>query len=268
MDIKDIKLEDVKDLNMDKGLLLVNYRKYKDFILPLTVIFVSVAILVFVLIPQANQYLSQRGQLDTENQKLTLLKNNYNFLSNLDQPTLDSQLGTLSKVLPPDKDFVGIVTAITTVSSKTGVSIGDFSFVVGNLSNNSNGSNSSPNIEVQLTLKGDPKSISTFLLELYKTAPVVEIKKVQVGAQGSTISVLFYYKPYPPQNVGDASPVIPLTASDNKLLGDFSSWNNITQQAQSLFPNLNLNQSTPGSINSSGSASSTSPQPGGTTSPF
>jgi hypothetical protein len=257
VNLKDINMDKAKNLSLDKSLILIVFKKYKDYLLPIVVIIISLVILFFVLIPQFGQYSASKQELNIQTQKRDLLLNNYNFLNNLDQAKLDSDLKLLTRAFPVTKDFVGIITALSAVSAKTGVSVGDFGFAVGNLSKDANITDQVPQIKVDLTLRGDSQQIKIFLFELYKTAPILEIKSVRISGASATVTIVFYYKPYPPTNISDSSPIVPLSAENTKLLEDILTWNNVASQEANLIPMINLPLDT--NATSSSSQINTSP---------
>ncbi len=215
--------------------LLTLYRHYKDYLLPVGIILASIVILLLIIIPQFQQYFISSRELNDEAQKLQVLKNNYNFLLNLDDSQSNADLKTLSVVLPSDKDFAGIVNAISYASAKTGVSVGDFEFSVGNLSGATQGGvSASPSIKIDINLSGDFKSMMQFITELYKTAPASEVTDITINSGAGDITVFFYYKPLVAQNVDDTLPIAALSDKDLALIKTVSSWNNA--QAQVALP--------------------------------
>jgi hypothetical protein len=246
---KNMNLQDAASLKIDKSWFLVVYNKYKSFLLPLVVLVVSVIILFLIVIPEINQYFSSRNQLSQETQKLDYLKNNYNFLANIDETQSNSDLQLLEKTLPAKKDLLGIMTAISATSSKVGISIDDFKFTLGNLSKASS-SNSTifPNIAMELTTEGNAILLNEFMNELYKTAPLVEVYGIKYGANTATLLLRFYYKPFSPQNINDESPISQLSPKEKALLKDIYSWNNLTVENGLFVSDANLIASASASI--------------------
>ncbi|HYM64972.1 MAG TPA: hypothetical protein VES68_00585 [Candidatus Sulfotelmatobacter sp.] len=221
------------------------FREYRDFIFPSIVILGSFLVLFLVVIPQLNQYFDSSKKLSDETQKLNLLKNNYNFLSNLDENKTNADLKILSKVLPPNKDFTGILNAISLVSSKTNVSIGNFSFSLGDLSKvYQEGNLTAPSIKIEVNLGGNAQSIVKFMNELNKTAPLSQTSIIKGSGELYLLTISFYYKPFPPQNISDDEAVAPLSSQNNSFLKDIYSWNNTSDQdAFSFLPAVNTSTS-------------------------
>jgi Tfp pilus assembly protein PilO len=234
-----MELEKDKKFNVEFENLIILYKHYKDYLLPLGVILACVLMVIFVIVPQFEQYFSLQDQLKIETQKLTVLKSNYLFLSNLDNASATSDLNTLSLALPQNKDFAGIMNSISFVSAKTGVSVGDFEFSVGNLSNAAAGVISYPSISIDVNLVGSTQAIMQFITELYKTAPASEVTNIKIGGHAGSITVLFYYKTFSLQNVDQTVPIVALSAKDTQLIKDVSTWNNVASgQIVSFTPSV------------------------------
>jgi Tfp pilus assembly protein PilO len=251
-----MEADDKKKFNLEFNNLLILYRHYKDYLLPFGIIVACALVVLWVVIPQFQQYLSLQQQLKTEMQKLNVLKNNYNFLSSLDDSKSNADFNALTLVLPSGKDFAGIINAVSYASEKTGVAVGDFSFSVGSLSGgNTEGVSAYPSIKIDINLIGNTQAVANFIQELYKTAPVSEVTSIKTGGNSGTITILFYYKPFPQQNVDDSAPVTVLSAQDAVLIKTVSGWNNSLNQPQlPLIPSLSAQGSTSSASPSNGSS--------------
>ena len=228
-----METENGKKFNVELNNLLILYRHYKDYFLPFGIILASILVVFIVVIPQFQQYLVLQEQLKVETQKLDVLKANYNFLSNLDSSKSNTDFGNLTYALPSSKDFAGIMNSISYASAKTGVLVGDFQFAVGSLSgNNTEGVSAYPSIKIDINLVGSTQLLIQFVKELYKTAPASEVTTIKTGGSSGAISVLFYYKPFPPQRIDDSALVRMLSAKDTALIKTVSSWNNASNQPQ------------------------------------
>jgi hypothetical protein len=225
-----------KKINIDFENLLVLYKHYKDFLLPIGVILVSILVIIYVVFPQIQQYFSSQDLVKAEQQKLDALNSNYNLLTSLDDAKIASNLDTLSAALPPEKDFAGIIDAISYVSAKTGVSVGNFEFSLGDLSASNFAGTAYPSTKIDISLKGDPKSIVEFAHELTKTMPIAEVTALNISGDSGTLTVLFYYKPYPVQSVSDQTPIAPLSAKQLSLIKELSSWNSVGQTSLPVLP--------------------------------
>jgi Tfp pilus assembly protein PilO len=218
-------------INLELANFLILYKHYKDYLLSLGVIIACVLIVLLVVFPQFQQYLSSQEELKVQVEKLQLLKNNYNFLTNLNDAKAASDFNTLSFALPAGKDFAGIMNAISYVSAKTGVSVGDFDFSLGDLSNVTEGVSAFPSVKIDVNLISSPQQIMKFVAELYKTAPVSEVTSTKINGNVGSITILFYYKPFPPQKIDDTVPIVALSGQDLSLVEKISLWNNANSQS-------------------------------------
>jgi hypothetical protein len=245
--LQNIDLKKASDLKIDKGLVYVVYNKYKSFMLPLAVLALSIIILFVVVFPQISQYFSSRDQLTQETNKLDVLTNNYNFLANMDETKVDNDFNLIRQTLPPGKDFLGIMTAVSVASSKAGISINNFSFTLGDLSKSQvAGGTSFPSVQMELKTEGNALLLNDFINQLYKTIPLVEVYAIKHKDNKAVINMQFYYKPFPPQSVSDENPIVQLSAKDKQLLADLYTWNNVS----GVNVNTNLTASVSASINS------------------
>jgi hypothetical protein len=225
-------MENNKKINLEFSNFLILYKHYKDYLLP-SGIMLACILVVFIIVIQ--QYFSSQDDLKVQVAKLQLLKDNYNFLANLSDAKANSDFTALSYALPNGKDFAGIMNAISYVSAKTGISVGDFNFSLGDLSNKSvDGVSAYPSVKIDVNLVGNSQAVMKFIDELYKTAPVAEVTSIKTSGDAGIISILFYYKPFPPQTIDVTAPITVLSNQDLSLVKNISSWNNTV--AQSLTP--------------------------------
>jgi Tfp pilus assembly protein PilO len=241
-------------INLEFSNLLILYKHYKDYLLPFGIILVCVLIIFVIIVPQFQQYFNSQEDLKAQNAKLQVLKYNYNFLLNLSDTQANSDFTSLSHALPAGKDFSGIMNAVSFVSAKTGVSVGDFNFSLGDLSGKStNGVSAYPSIKIDVNVVGNPQQIMKFVGELYKTAPIAEVTTIKSGGSSGVVSILFYYKPFPPQTIDETAPIVSLPSSELSLVKNVSLWNNTVDQSQgSIIPSSAFSDSSAATPSASG----------------
>lgn len=232
----DININASKKFNVDFNTIIILYRHYKDYLLPIFVILGSFLVFLLIVIPQVQQYFVSKQELELETQKLQVLKNNYNFLASLDQSEEETQLNTLSTALPPGKDFAGVINAISASSANTGVLVGDFDFQVGDLSLVSQGVSAYPSLQITVNLTGNALSLATFMSQLYKTVPLSEVTSIKVNQTASVLTILFYYKPFSGVNINNETPIIPLSQKEQSLVSDILQWDSNTSISSLISP--------------------------------
>ncbi len=222
-----------KKVNIDAVAFKFLYAKYQQYLLPAGVIAVSAILFIFVIIPQFQNLLSAQQQAKVEANKLAILRNNLNLLSNLDETQMNTQLQVVSATLPPGKDFAGILTAVSIAANRAGVSLGDYEFQVGDITKpQQDGIVSYPYLQLVLTINGGVSGVTGFITELYRTAPVSEVTSVKVSSTNSQITAFFYYRPFPPLGFNDNVPVTTVTPDGLTTIANLSSWSNSGGNAQ------------------------------------
>lgn len=211
--------------NLDIATIKFLYEKYKDYIVSVSIIFVCFILFLNVIIPQFQRFLDLREESEAEFKKLNILRENFNILSNLDESSVDINLGKASSALPNVKDFAGILNGVSIAAEKSNVFLGDFDFQVGDISKVSSGINNFPSLQLNLTLNSGVTDTMRFIKELYRTVPLSEVTEVQINGSRSQLSTVFYYKPFPPANISDTVPIIPFSAKGSQIIKDISSWN-------------------------------------------
>jgi hypothetical protein len=231
-----VNINTSRKINIDFENLLVLYKHYKEFLLPIGVILASILVIIYIVFPQIQQYFNSQDLIKAEQQKLDALNNNYNLLTSLNDATIALDLQTLSFTLPAQKDFAGIIDAISYVSAKTGVEVGNFEFSLGDLSASNFGGTAYPSTKIEISLKGDAKNIVDFAQEIVKTMPIAEVTAINISGGTGSLTILFYYKPFPAQAVSTQTQIVPLSASQLSLIKEVSSWNSVGQTGLSSLP--------------------------------
>lgn len=238
-------------INYDITTVKFLYDKYKDYLLPLAIVFVCFILFAKIIIPQINNLSQARVQAKMEKEKLLVLRNNLRLISDLNEGNLDSQLSITSDALPNGKDFAGVLNAVSFAASKTGVFLGDYEFQVGDLSKSVASSGGIfPSLQLVLTVQGGVNATVKFVEELYKSVPLSQITSVKISGGRSIITAVFYYKPFPPVAL-DSQPMREVSRDDLTTIKNISLWNNPK--------NLNQVISIPQSSTGSADLNTTSP---------
>ncbi len=222
LNVKNIKF------SFDKNTLLYLYIRHKSVFISLAIIVVCFFLFLFFILPQLQSFLTlsdQTRQLSLRNQKI---QQNITFLQNLNQQDLSSKLTLAKGALPSEKDYAGIILAISSAASIASVSVDDFGFAVGDLSTPSGNISSSPSIPITLNIGGGFDGARRFLSALSKTTPLSEVTLVQQSGNASTITVFFYYKPFvKPAFVEDVL-LTPFSQADTALFTSLASFSSPT----------------------------------------
>lgn len=207
-------------VSLDQIVFKALYYRYKDFIVPVTTIGICIFLFVVVIMPQIQAWMAMRDTISGDAQKLVTLKENLRIITNLDDGKLDTYLETASSALPTDKDFGGILQALSTAAANAGTSLGDYNFQIGDLVG-SDTKSSSGQLPLQLTigLKGDLAVGKKFIEELKNQLPLSDVTSISVSSNSTmNISIVFYYAPLPKITFDDSMPLVTLSPKDEGML--------------------------------------------------
>lgn len=217
--------KDLKDIrfNVNLSTVLIIYRQYKNYFLPVGIIIASLILFFIILIPQVQGVLSAKEEERAEMQKLEILRQSYNNLSAMNEATLGQNLEALERALPSTKDFAGIINSISSNSVKAGVSVGNFEFSVGDLNSIQEGV-AFPAIQISLNVSGSPKSTVEFIKNLYESVPIADVTSMKASGESTSLKLQFYYKAKPQINLQSNAQVNGFSEDENALLSKIKKW--------------------------------------------
>lgn len=193
------------------------YYRYKAYVVPFITVLICMALFIWVIIPQVQGYFDQQSQIQTEQAQIATLKSNIALLSSSNSTTLNQQTRVVSDALPQQKDFVGILNAVSNASIISGIILGDYSFPVGNL-DEVNTVNQTTGIQVVLNITGSLPNTRKFIAALKSQLPLADVTEVRIGESAATITALFYYLPSPKLTLNVGDPLPSLSKKDLNLL--------------------------------------------------
>lgn len=241
--------------------------KYYSISLFALTIFVCVILLFGIIIPQIEKYFSIRKEVIAMREKVSLINQNISFMNTLDKTRLAKQLETVSLALPVEKNFSGILNAISESSVRAGVTLSDFNFSIGEISsksatnvsnmtsgtlpNSSSSSNlpqaaaaASPNsvldtttVDFTVIVSGSIDRVNLFIKEISEKLPISEISSIDNKDNSTTLSLKFHYKPYPDIKYTEDVLIKPLTQDKVLLIDRLSSWRTSAGNEEFTVPN-------------------------------
>lgn len=218
------------------------YRKYREFGIPLMVILVCTALLIMVLVPQFQNLLELSRKAKESEKNLEVLRKNFDVLSSLNDSLLTSQLRIVSLALPVNKDFIGIINAISYASSVAGVGVSDFQLSVGELSKNGASLSDSLGTSVTLSVDADFEGVNRFMNTLTNTLPLSEVTSISTGDFSSSLTVNFHNIPFPSTISQGISPIVSLSSDDLNLINQLANFSYVASYEFSV-----LEEGTPSS---------------------
>lgn len=198
------------------------YEQNKIFLAPAATIVVAILLFLFFLLPQFFSFSQKKDVSDVENQKLTQLKNLQTLASSADLTELSSNFSLSSLVLPPTKDFEGVLNTLSTVANDTNVTIESYQLEqagdTGSLA-------SFPSIEFQVTLIAAPEQTMQFVDELSKKAPISEVQMISGTDTSSSLTIDFFYKPFSPISENSDPNARKMNSRESDTENTISNWN-------------------------------------------
>jgi hypothetical protein len=210
------------------------YYKFRDselysFTTLVVVILICVVLLIYLILPELNNWFSIRQEVVATRQRIAVLQQNINFMNNLDRNVLNQQLLTSTEALPPQKDFATILSSISNASANSGVSLNDYSFQVGNIASSSGKSEATNQLiptQVIVVVNGNINQISKFINALENSLPLAEITMISGSVPNIAVTIDFYQKPFPTNNFSPDTPLVSISNDKVTLLQKLSQWQN------------------------------------------
>lgn len=229
-------------------LKLIFYR-YKDTVyypvVNVGILFVIGAFLLFqVVIPQFSQWFSVQREVDTIKQDIKIMQDNITFLSSLDESALDADLKTVTNAYPFQKDYAGIIDALTNTSSKTGVALPDFRISVGE----SQSGDLPAAYQMAFTLDASLEVTKLFISELNQVLPIAAVTSIDNTGGSTTVSLEFYYHGFPTIAINQKEKLKTLSASERELLARLKTWQGAVQEEAEVIADIEDTSSASGAF--------------------
>ncbi|HVF69835.1 MAG TPA: hypothetical protein VNA13_04715 [Xanthomonadales bacterium] len=210
------------------------YFRYRDssyYSMSVIILTISVCLvlIISVIIPLANNYFSVRNEVIAQREKIRIINENINFMRNINRDQLSAQLGLATRALPSEKDFGGILNALADSSIKSGVTVNDFKFVVGEIASKSAevknaAMSSSSSIDMVIILNGSTEGVSNFLKEINEKLPLAQVHEIVSTPEATTVNLKFYFKPYTEIAFKDDVLIRPLSPTKKDVLEKMAAW--------------------------------------------
>ena len=213
-----------ENTNIDINTIKILYRKYKEHLTYILVIFIAVVLFLFTVLPRLKDLAKLNNDRKIELNKFSILKNNLDLLSNIDDSLLSSQLLLVSSALPSEKDFEGVLNSISLATAKSGASLSDYEFQVGGLSQSSIETTGFPFLTLTVTIRGTPLQVAKFIGYLSKSAPLSQVTSIMQNSSSATVAINFYYKALAPSQFNDSQAITPISEKGKQIIKTLSSW--------------------------------------------
>lgn len=222
-------------VHVDEAVFRILYYKYKDYIIPVSIFAISLIIFMQVLLPQFENFLAQKDQIAASEQTIAVMTQNYNSIISQKDTDLDKFLGIANTALPQDKDFAGILTAISNAAGLSGVTLNDYAFQIGDLTGTKTLPQNQDSLKVNLVINGSLEQAKAFITALQHQMPISEVTDIEVSsASTATINTDFFYSPLGRNSFDDTTPIKMVSSSEKKILEDLGANINTAPVAPSV----------------------------------
>lgn len=207
------------------------YFRYKDspvFALSLVgiALMVSLILVLKILLPQLNDWFSIQQEVNATRQQIQTLNNNIDFIGSYNDTTLDQSLQTVSTALPSEKNFIGILNAISDSAVKSNVLVNDYTFNLGVISGSQLGVVSQAVSPTQITIvvEGGLSDVTFFIKQIEEKTPLAKVESLSFSHESATLILTYYYKPFPNISYDDTAALHPFPQSTTDLIKQLDSW--------------------------------------------
>jgi len=172
------------------------YFKYKIYFVSVGALLVAVLLLLYVVIPQIQQWYADQDKTAKIEGKIDVLNKSINTIKSMDDKILQANFQTVTQALPDGKDFAGVLNAISSAAQQSGTSVGDYAFQVGDLSSLKVPKDTF--MQINVGLSGNIDHVRQFVTSLRNQFPISRVTEIHLsGDKTSSLIIIFYYKPFP-----------------------------------------------------------------------
>lgn len=189
----------------------------------------SILTFLYLIVPQINNYFSIQKEVRSARERIAVINNNIQFLTQLNENQLEEDFLIASSALPPERDVASLISAINAAAINSGIILDDFSFSVGQISSRSTEASDGDRQSalVTFTARGDVSQTREFLTQLHEKTPLLALKEIdaQFSSTGSTqIIITYFYDKFPLITEDDTTPISALSEKNKALLEKLRGW--------------------------------------------
>lgn len=214
---------------MEKELRII-YRKYKQQLLPIALLFASFFIIFRIALPQWSEMGEVRRQIDKRQETVADLQNSLALLQTIPVTTIDRNFEVATTALPPEKDVALMFTMLNSAANKANVELQGFNLRVGDIFDTENEIKSErsidglPYLNVTIQAEGDNADLKAFADNLYEGLPLIELTRVSIDKGLGSYDVNFFFKPFDTIPVAFLNKIENLTTEEAALLKQLEEW--------------------------------------------
>lgn len=207
-------------------------KKYKQDVMPATLLVAAVFLVWIIILPQFNDVMSLRDDIETQIETNEGLRDSQIVLNSLDESQLNEDYELVLKALPTSKSIGSIYESLSTTALESNVTIGSLNLQVGSVYNQEQEDLSRqrtvggvPFLNLVVRVNANSATDTTHFAELlFETIPLVEIEEISATDSEGRYDVDFFYKPINTSLFQAQTVIQPLSPAMQELLSTIRSW--------------------------------------------
>lgn len=214
---------------MEKELRQI-YKKYKEQLLPVALIFAAFFVFFRIALPQMSEISVVKQQIEKKTKDIEALRSTLSLIQSTPVGVIDNNFAITTTALPPQKDVALMFTMLNSAANKADVKLQGFSLKVGDIFDTKKKVSAEKSIEglpylsVSIQAEGSNENLKRFAENLYQSLPLVEITKVSIDKGLGSYDVDFFFKPYDVLPNALLNEVKSLTPQQTLLLKQLEDW--------------------------------------------
>jgi len=220
------------------------FRIYRELIISVFIIFVSLMATIFGIIPTIGKVIAIRSDSVVLTKTIQILRTKISILESQDQNTYRDQLAQLVAAVPGDKSLPTLFATLDGLGAQSGVTLKDFSLVRSVSIATESAVNLSPEeqkigsnlLSFSITVSGNYDQIYAFLSQVNNVRRFFRVNNFDISfADTSAISVHMgmdaFYSPFSTSIGAVDSPLVPLSQKEEDLITQVSEMPYLSQAA-------------------------------------
>lgn len=204
--------------------ILKIYTKFRTVIFPVLVALASITLIIFVTLPQIQNYFKSQGSLSIQRSKLARLEVKAEQLGSINEGDLNRKVQVALSSLPADKDLTRVIGTLQQQGLATGVALS--SIVVASTEDTQSQGASGFLVKVEITTTRD--GLNRFLEKVEDAPLIMRVSSLDISSQlggqivNAGVVINVFYSPTPTNlgNIDDSPPT--LTPEEEDLIANLS----------------------------------------------
>lgn len=227
-------------ISLSSRSLRLLYYRYKDspfYLISIFIFLILFSLFLFwkVVVPQISNWISINAEIEATEKRIAAIDSNIAYLSTLSNATLEEDYEITSTALPTEKDFVGMLTAVSLSANNASVILDDYSVSIGAITGKKAEISGMGILKLKLTVSGGVDGVQLFLKELHTKLPLSQVTTLQASKK-STVEIDFYYKPLSTAKFENTTPLPRITSEQQQLIQNLRAWWITMQAGQASLP--------------------------------